>query len=208
MKGKFIVFEGPDGSGKSTQMHLCVERMREMNIDLLVVREPGGTDLGEAIRDILLADRGGIEVRAELLLFMASRAQLCNKRIIPALEAGTTVICDRFLWSSLAYQGSGLEVGVDIVAEIGRFATYGITPDLYIVIDVPPEVGLGRSIEALDRIEARSAEFFRRVRKSYRKLVAEHPEISKLIDGTQEAGRVFEEVFEEVKSVLGTNKRA
>ncbi len=208
MRGLFIAFEGPDGSGKSSVAEMCFRRLSEMGIPALKVREPGGTPFGERVREILLSHSSELEPWAELFLFMAARAQLCRKVIAPALERGETVLCDRFLWSSAAYQGAGLDLGMENVLEVGRHATGGLEPDLYVVLDVPPDVGFKRRSEHLDRIEARDVGFFERLREAYRALAKAHADRARLVDGSMPLEDVFAAVWREVEDVLRRRQRA
>ncbi|MFA4985928.1 MAG: dTMP kinase [Candidatus Brocadiia bacterium] len=206
MKGRLIVFEGLDGCGKSTQMKLCAQRLTKAGFDVLTIREPGSTKAGEKIRKIILSHSSELDVRAELLLFLAARAQLCHDIIAPALKEKRVVLADRFLWSSAAYQGAGLGAGIDHVLRIGRYATYGIKPDLYIVFDIDPALGFMRRGETHDRIEARSREFFNKVRLGYRALVAGTPGSSVLLDGSRDIESLSDEVAGHVAGVLGLDR--
>lgn len=170
MKGKFIVLEGSDGSGKTTVLQGLKAFLAERELPFLYSREPGGTPVGEKIRDLLLdTDNEGMGGACEALLYAASRAEHVEKRIRPALEAGQNILSDRFTLSSLAYQGRGRELGLDEVAAINHFATGGLEPDLVLFLDVDPIRVLERKGEVApkDRLEQEDADFFNRVYQGY-----------------------------------------
>lgn len=195
-RGLFITFEGPDGSGKSTQARLLAERLRQQGHDVLESVEPGGTPIGQQIRRILL-DPANKELAptAELLLMFAARAQNVQQWISPALQQGRIVISDRFTDSSIAYQGEGRGLGWDIVLELDRIACRGLKPDLTLCIDIDTETGLvralGRGAEGAAelRFEEQDIEFHHKVRAAYHELARREPERFRLIDGngTREA---------------------
>ncbi|HDM70295.1 MAG TPA: dTMP kinase, partial [Thermotogales bacterium] len=166
MEGRFITFEGIDGSGKSTQVELLSKYLEALSIDHLIVREPGGTDVGEKIREILLSKGVKMTARTEFLLYSASRANLTEKIIIPALREGKIVISDRYFDSSTAYQGFGRGIEMEYVDVINRFATFGLMPDITFIIDVRIETSIERK-NLRDRIESEGLEFLERVRKAY-----------------------------------------
>ena len=199
-KGLFITFEGIDGCGKSTQFNMLKEYLEQKGVDYIVVREPGGTVIGEKIREILLNKKNDNMVsRAELLLFEAARAQIVEEKIKPALEAGTTVLCDRFFDSSTAYQGYARNLGVDKVRELNMYATAGLEPDATFLINIPVEVAVQRRIgrgEAEDRMEALGLKFQEDVSKGYLE-AAKNSDRIKVIDGC----RTPEEIFDEIKSI-------
>ncbi|MFA5155812.1 MAG: dTMP kinase [Candidatus Omnitrophota bacterium] len=176
MKGKFITFEGSEGCGKSTQSKLLCEYLQTKGHRVTFLREPGATKISEKIRDILLdAKNDGMSVPCEMLLYMAARAQIVEEIIKPELAKGRIVICDRYLDSTLAYQGYGLGVDVGLIRSVGKFATQGIMPDLTILLDVPVKKGLNYRNGAKDRIEQRSLAYHNRVRRGYFKLVKAEP---------------------------------
>lgn len=191
LSGVFVAIEGPEGAGKSTQVGLLEEWLRSRGQDPLVTREPGGTPVAEEVRRILLeSDR--LSARTELLLMLASRSALVEEVIRPALEAGRVVITDRFHLSTLAYQGYGRELPFDDVVRMNRFATGGLEPDLTVLLDVEPEVGVSRRSGrggGPDRIERAGAGFHRRVLEAYRELAASDPGIVRL-DGAPSAGEI------------------
>lgn len=187
----FLVIDGPDGSGKTTQARLLVRALRRKGYRAVHLREPGSTSVGEKIRRILLDPANHkLSVRSELLLYMASRAQLVEQTIRPALKEGKTVVCERFVSASLAYQGHGAGLPLDDIRKIGDFVTGRTRPDLTILLDIQPEEGLGRrskfaasrgnppwlpSPRGLDRLERRGLEFHFRVRDGFRKLARREP---------------------------------
>jgi len=166
--GKFIVFDGPDGSGKSTQFRRFIDMARDAGVTVCDVREPGGTDVGERIRDILLDPiHAEMTVRCEMLLYMASRAQLVQQRIIPALGRGELVLADRFISSTLAYQGAAGGLPRDEILAVGDAACAGISPDLVVIFDADEATAAARLNPLLDRIEQKGAEFHRMVRQGF-----------------------------------------
>ncbi|MCL4504659.1 MAG: dTMP kinase [Chloroflexi bacterium] len=172
----FITLEGPEGSGKTTQALQLVVWLRQQGYDVLSVREPGGTDVSDAIRHILLDfTAGSINARTELLLFCASRAQLVSDRIKPHLSRGGIVVCDRFADSTLAYQGYGRGLDIDFLKALLRFATDGVTPDLTLLLDIDVDTGLHRKTDKTEwnRLDAEEVQFHRRVRSGYLTLAAE-----------------------------------
>jgi|SRR5581483_1358702 len=209
-RGRFITFEGPEGSGKSTQLRMLSERLRAAGIDVLETQEPGGTPIGVQIRHILLDARNQeLCPTAELLLMFASRAQNVDQAILPALSAGRPVLSDRFTDSTLVYQGVGRGLGSDVVYELDRIACRGLVPDLTLVIDIDPETGLARAHrrsargdDSETRIEDQDIGFHRRVREAYRQLAAEEPRRVRLLDGSQTREAVAEQVWEAVAPLL------
>ncbi len=193
MKGKFITVEGVEGVGKSTNIAILCEMLREQGIDHLRTREPGGTPTAENIRSLLLdsADDDPAAL-AELLLIFAARADHVAKRIQPALEQGRWVICDRFTDASFAYQGAGRGLGRAMVADLQTMVQGNLRPDLTIIFDLPPEKGLARIRRhgALDRIENETIEFHRRVREGYLAIARAEPERCVVIDASRDAAGV------------------
>ena len=200
-RGRFITFEGPEGSGKSTQLRMLGERLRMSGQDVLETQEPGGTAIGIQIRHVLLdAKNRELCPTAELLLMFASRAQNVDQIILPALAAGRTVLSDRFTDSTLVYQGVGRGLGADVVNELDRIACRGLIPDLTLLIDIDAETGLARARQT--RMEEQGVGFHRRVREAYRQLAADEPARVKLIDGSQTREAVAEQVWNAVASAI------
>jgi dTMP kinase len=187
-RGTFITFEGPDGSGKSTQMRLLAERLRSMGREVVETQEPGGTEIGLKIRAILLDSANHkLCAIAEMLLYFAARAQNFDERILPAWERGAVVLSDRFTDSTLAYQGGGRGLGEDVVMQLHNIACHGLNPDLTICIDIDTETGLQRTRtrngKQPDRMDEQAIEFHRKVREIYLELGRRHPERIKIVDG-------------------------
>lgn len=201
--GLFIAFEGVEGAGKGTQIRLAEEYIRSLGLDVLVTREPGGTELGERIREVLLDPRTGkLDARAEALLFAASRAQTVMSVIRPALADGKIVICDRYVDSSLAYQGWARGLGEQDVLTLNVWATQGLFPDLVILLHIEPELGLLRSTEAPDRLELEGQDFHAKVSDAYLKIAEEHPERFIVVDADKPPADVFEGVKDALHKVL------
>ncbi|HBY20169.1 MAG TPA: dTMP kinase [Clostridiales bacterium] len=198
MRGLFITVEGMDGCGKTTQVKNIVQYLKKKGHDVLTIREPGGTKLGEKIRCILLdIENKGMNIIAELMLYAAARAELVSSIILPALNQGKIVICDRFIDSSIAYQGFGRNLGNIVVEDINSFAIQGCIPDLTFFFDVSPEEILTRKtrVEHGDRIETETMEFHNKVYEGYLELSKQHKERIKVID----ARRPIEDVYSEFK---------
>jgi dTMP kinase len=211
MKGKFITLEGPEGSGKSTQAKMMIRRLGELGIEAMYTREPGGTALGEEIRNILQHNQAGEAPceRAELLLFEASRNQLVEKVIRPALEKGTWVICDRFVDSTTAYQGYGRGLPVDEVKSIHHFTINNVSPDLTLLLDLSIETGFERIAqrflelgESADRFEQEERAFHERVRQGYLKLATEEPGRFRIIDASQNPEAVSASIWKILQELL------
>ncbi|HVU37344.1 MAG TPA: dTMP kinase [Opitutales bacterium] len=204
-KSFFISFEGSEGSGKSTQIDLLATRLENEGYNVVVTREPGGTEIGEEIRHLLKhAQSGqGMTPETELLLFAASRAQLVREVIVPALRAGKVILCDRFLDSTTVYQGVARRLSQDPVSIINRFAVGDIMPALTIVLDVPAETGLARArrrpSELPDRLEQENIDFYQRVREGYLLLAREMPSRFLVVDGTQPSDKITDIIWHEFK---------
>lgn len=205
MKGAFITIEGVEGCGKTTQLALLKARLEAEGRAVVVTREPGGTVIGEAIRELLL-DTANHAMRpvTELLLYEAARAQHVEERIRPALDAGKIVLCDRFADSTTAYQGAGRVLPADMVRRMHEVATGGVWPALTIVLDVPVAVGLERAARARrrDRIESEPEQFHARVREEFLRLAEREPGRVKVVDGTAPVEAVSEQVYALVSAAL------
>ena len=202
--GTFITFEGPDGSGKTTQMRILAGRLRGRGREVVETQEPGGTNIGLQIRSILLnAENRNLCPVAEMLLYFAARAQNFDERILPAWDRGAVVLSDRFTDSTLAYQGGGRELGPDVVMQLHNIACHGLQPDLTVCIDVDAGTGLerakARTGAKADRMEEQTIVFHQRVREIYLDLARQYPERIKIIDGRGDVEKVAERVWEVVK---------
>lgn len=198
MKGRFITFEGIEGSGKSTQMAVLADDLRKEGWEVALTREPGGTKLGEGIRELLLDARNHeMALKTELLLYLASRAQHLEEMILPALEKGHIVLCDRFGEATVAYQGYGRRLPLDRIRELNRYVTEGRSPDLTLLLDVEARRGLARirSRSSRDRLEQERVEFYERVRRGYLKLAQKNPRRMVVIN----ANRNFQAVARDIR---------
>ncbi|MDI3529571.1 MAG: dTMP kinase [Thermoanaerobacter sp.] len=203
MKGKFISFEGIDGCGKTTQIKFLKEYLLKKGYNILVLREPGGTNVGEKVRDILLDKYNFISPVTEMLLYASSRAQLVEEKILPAIEEGKIVLLDRFVDSSYVYQGYARGLGIEKVKVVNEIATMGILPDVTIYIDITPEEAMKRrGKREADRLERESWDFHKKVREGYIKLVKEFPKRFVFIDGMQELMKVHKDIIDVVKKYL------
>jgi dTMP kinase len=198
-RGYFITLEGGEGAGKSTLLAGLRDHLSRRGVDLLQVREPGGTALGEAIRSIVLDPaHAGLSPESELLLMFAARAQLVRERILPALEAGQWVLCDRYVDASYAYQGAGRGQPVDRIAELERWACAGLKADLTLLLDLPVSTGRARAAGrgAADRIEVEADAFFERVRQAYRDRAEAEPQRFRVMDASLPADQVLRAAIE------------
>jgi len=206
--GKLISFEGSEGSGKSTQIARLAAHFQKTHRDVITTREPGGTEIGEQIRGIIVHNSRGDEMCAEteLLLFAAARAQLVREVIAPALLRGAIVLSDRFLDSSTVYQGIGRNLAADPVNQINRFAVGNVMPDLTVVIDVPESVSLARlkqrASDLPDRMERENVDFYTKVREGYLVLAKSMPERFIVVDGTKTEDAVEKKVWAELQARL------
>lgn len=205
-RGTLITFEGGEGCGKSTHINRLVARLRAAGRAVLVVREPGGTDIGEQIRHVLQYSQQSAAMlpETELLLFCASRAQLVREVIQPALADGQVVIADRFFDSTTVYQGAGRQLAPEIVDAINQFAVGACRPDLTLVIDLDPRIGLerARGRELFDRMENQALDFYDRVRRGYLDLAQRDPQRVKVVGGNGEVETIEREIWELVRHVL------
>lgn len=185
-KGHFITLEGGEGSGKTTLLHQLAAFLTKRGFDVLTTREPGGSQLGETIRDLVLHHHASLSIttKAELLLFLAARAQHIEEKILPALKAGQIVLCDRFNDSTIAYQGGARGLGIEYVRNLCQLICESVTPELTLFLDVPPEIGLARSrlvqkehagVGELDRIESEALSFHQKIQSAFEYLAREEP---------------------------------
>ena len=194
----FVTFEGLDGCGKTTQAQLLAESLTADGMEVVSTREPGGTPLGEEIRDLVLHG-DHISPWAETALYLAARAQHVDHVIRPALGGGATVVCDRYLDTSVAYQGGGRELGVDTVLELNLLAVAGLVPDRTFLVEIDVETALGRLGDKRDRIEQAEAAFWPRVVDAYRDLAARYPERYVVVDGRRPVPEIAEEIRERLR---------
>jgi dTMP kinase len=203
VKGRFITFEGSEGCGKSTQARALVELLVSKGYDAKMLREPGGVIISEKIRAILLDKANtAMNKECETLLYMAARAQLVEEIVVPELEKGAILVCDRFLDSTIAYQGYGCGVDVEIIKIMGRFATKGVHPDLTFLLDLDTEEGLLRRGGERDRIELRSREYHDLVRSGYLEIAKKDPERVVVIDGRKSREENFAAISARVLQML------
>lgn len=206
MQGIFITLEGPDGAGKTTVIKKLSEQlMKDINMEVVTTREPGGIPIAEEIRQVILDPKNNeMDERTEALLYAAARRQHLVQKVLPSLEAGKIVLCDRFIDSSIAYQGVGRGIGKTEVQKINDFAIEGHYPDLTIYLDVPSEIGLerinkGRKQSELDRLDNESLDFHKKVRSAYLDLVKEHSERIVLIDTEDNIEKVVKNCYDLIK---------
>ena len=210
-RGKFITFEGPEGGGKTTQARRLLQRLQKAGFGVIYTREPGGTPTGEAIRDILQHDKAGEAIcpEAEVFLFAASRAQLVRHVILPALERGTFVVCDRFVDSTTAYQGFGRGFSVEQMLAINTFAIGPAVPDVTFLLDVNVDLSFKRlakrhqeNFDRSDRIEREERAFHERVRQGYLELVRKWPERIRTLDGGRDPDDLETQIWASVQDVI------
>lgn len=206
MNGLFITFEGGDGVGKSTQLRLLAERVAASGREVVTTREPGGTELGVEIRNIVLHHRGEIAPRAEALLYAADRAHHIETLVRPALDRGAVVVQDRYFDSSVAYQGAGRVLAGDAIRDISMWATGSLIPDLTVLLDLDPSaarVRLDAEDKVFDRLESEKAEFHARVREGFLALAAAEPARWLVIDATLSVEQIAQTIGERVDALLG-----
>ncbi len=205
MRGKFITIEGTDGSGKSTQIELLMDYLRKKGADVIFTREPGGTQISEKIREIILdVDNSEMTGITEALLYAAARSQHVEEKIIPALQEGKIIICDRFVDSSIAYQGAARGLGAEKIMAINEAALHGIMPDMTLFFDLSPEKGIlrKRNERALDRLEKEKMDFHEKVYEGYKNLYMKYPDRIKPIDADRSIEDVHAEVIEVIDELL------
>ncbi len=203
--GKFITFEGTDGSGKTTQIKLLEEYLKDKGYEVVLSREPGGTKVSELIRDLIL-DPANTEIvpLTEMILYAASRAQHVAQVIKPAIEAGKIVICDRFVDSSYAYQGCGRGLDLRLIADVNRVAIDGISPDVTFFLDIDPETAIKRRIDATgaDRIEQEKLDFHKRVYEGYKKMSLLFPDRIMTIDAEKSIDEISSQLNRYIDTIL------
>lgn len=193
MSGHFISFDGIDGCGKSTQIQLLIQLLESRGANVLAVRDPGGTKLGESIREILLhRTEIPLSSTAEMLLYMSSRAQLVQERILPALDAGQTVVSDRFLLANVVYQGCAGEIDPQTIWSVGKVATAGRLPDITFLMDIDPAIAFGRIQREHDRLESRGIEYMQRVRQGFLDQAQEMSDAVVVVDASQSIPAIHE----------------
>ncbi len=197
-RGWFLCLDGVDGAGKSTQCRLLAEWLRGQGRDVVPCHDPGGTELGKQLREILLHHRGVMALTTEALLFMASRAQLVAEVICPALDAGKIVLADRFLLANVVYQGHAGGLDPAALWQVGAFGIDGVEPDLTLILDLPPEVSLARRKPSADRLESRGDAYFANVRAGFLAEAARRPDRLRVIDATPAVDIVQERIRQEV----------
>jgi dTMP kinase len=202
VSGLFLSLDGVDGAGKSTQCRLLADWQREQGREVVVCHDPGGTDLGQKLREILLTYRGAMSLTAEAMLFVASRAQLVEEVIRPALAAGQVVICDRFLLANVVYQGHAGGLDPSQLWNVGLFATGGLEPDLTFVLDLPLETAFARRKQSADRMESRGLAYFAKVRAGFLDEAQRRPERFCVIDATMPVEAVQEMLRREIMKML------
>jgi dTMP kinase len=201
--GLFVTFEGPDGSGKTTQMRMLAEKLRGLGYEVLETAEPGGTRIGNKIREILLdKDHQEMSPTAEMLLYFAARAQNVDEFITPALREGKVVLSDRYTDSTMAYQGMGRGLGEDVVNQLHHVACHDLQPQLTLCYDIDVETGLARArVRGVNRMDDQAVEFHQKVRKAYLRIAQSEPRV-KVLDGNPAPGEVFQETWRVVAPML------
>jgi len=197
--------EGPDGSGKTTQIEELKKFFNDKAYEVVITREPGGTDISEHIRSIILdVNNDNLSYMAEALLYAASRAQHVEEKIKPALEAGKVVICDRFVDSSIVYQGYARKIGIEVVESINRFALMGIQPDITFFFDIRPEDAMDRKVsqKSLDRLEKEDISFHKLVYEGYKILLKRYPKRIRRIDASKSIDEVKNQIISEINRFL------
>lgn len=204
----FITFEGPEGAGKTSVLKMIAQRLKEEQLDVLMTREPGGIEIAEKIREVILNPaHTQMHERTEALLYAAARAQHFYEKVAPALAAGKHVLCDRFIDSSFAYQGYARGIGVDEVLSINEFAIGQKLPDVTIYFDVKPEIGLARiqanRADEINRLDAEGLTFHKKVQEGYKLAIERYPNRMRVVDASQPIEKVVDDVWMILKSLLG-----
>ena len=202
--GKFIVLDGPEGGGKSTQVERLIDRLRELGRAATAVRYPGSTPVSERIREILLDNRlPDMDVRTEVFLYMASRAEMVKRVIRPALDVGLVVVSDRFISSTAAYQGAAGGIDPEIIWQLGRVACAGVEPDLTIILDLDVAKGFARLRRERDRIESKDLAYHEKVRQGFLAMARERPDRFIVVDADRPADAVAADIEKAVLRVIG-----
>lgn len=208
----FITLEGPEGSGKTSAVKVVVDKLTKMGYNIVQTREPGGTPIAEQIRNVILdVNNTKLDPRAEALLYAASRRQHLVEKVWPALKEGKIVICDRFLDSSLAYQGGARNLGIDNILNINMFATEGTFPDLTLLFDIDPKIGLERIAKnanrEVNRLDLEKLDFHKKVRQTFLELAKRFPERFVIIDASKSMEEVAENTYKAIMEKLNANRR-
>ena len=215
MKGKFITLEGIEGSGKSTQIVLLANYLKSLSIRMVLTREPGGTPIGDQVRKVLLDPANtALDPKAELLLYAASRAQHLKEVILPHLEAGEIVLCDRFADATLAYQGYGRALDIDLIRTLDRIVCSGLRPDVTILLDIDAAVGVARArgrnnsrgLETEARFENEAIAFHERVRQGYLALARQEPDRVRIVEASRSVDDIQADIRKIVGDTLGVSK--
>lgn len=203
----FITFEGGEGSGKTTAIKRIIAELESRGYEVILTREPGGTPIGEQIRNVILDKANtAMDPRTEALLYAASRRQHLAEKILPAIKEGKVVLCDRYLDSSLAYQGGARNLGIEEILNVNLYATEGFEPDITFLFDIEPELGLARIAanagREVNRLDVEKLEFHHKVRESFHKVAAMFPKRFRIIDASKGPDEVFNAAFQEIEKVL------
>jgi len=204
-RGCFLVLDGPEGAGKTTQVERLVQRLRDAGCKATSVRDPGSTPVSERIREVLLDRRlPEMDARTEVFLYMASRAEMVARIVRPALDVGLIVVCDRFVSSTVAYQGYAGGIDPELIWDLGRTACGGIEPNLTVILDLPVQEGLARArrLAEPDRIEAKDQTFHEKVRQGFLSMAEARPQVFAVVDASQPPDAVAEAIWEAAKRVL------
>ena len=208
MESLFITFEGPEGAGKTTIINMVTEEFQKRGLDFISTREPGGIRIAESIRNIILdPENTEMDIRTEALLYAAARRQHLAEKVLPALEEGKIVLCDRFIDSSLAYQGVGRGIGIDEIYQINEFAINGLMPHLTIYFDLDPKIGLQRVHQAdereINRLDLEELDFHLKVQSGYYEIIKREPNRFKVIDASRSIEEVYEATLQAVLEKIG-----